>query len=303
MAIILKRKLLKLSLLALFIFSLTTVFALFARNIDTISSPREIVLVRLEGAIGASGGGLSGEGAIDKRRVIALAKELEEDPLVAGAVIEISSLGGDAASTQELAESLKSLSGKKPIVTFTTDVAASGGYWLYATGNHTVASPLSIVGSIGVLSQSIDASELLEKVGVNFTTIKTGKYKDAGSFSRQMTEEELAQFQELVDKVHAEFVSDISALRGIPEEEFYNLSQGQIFLGKDAVALGLADEVGFESDAIDAAKEMTSCESCLVTEVSLTTGWERMINGIFSGIGRSFGTGLVSGLFQARKQV
>jgi len=302
MAIILKRKLLKLSLLALFTLSLTLLFALLAKNIDTISGPREIVLVRLEGTIG-NAGGLSSDGAIDKNRVIALAKEIGDDPLVAGAVIKISSPGGDAASTQELVESLKELSGKKPIVTFTTDIAASGGYWLYATGNRTVAAPLSIVGSIGVLSQSIDASGLLEKIGVNFTTIKAGKYKDAGSFSRQMTEEEMSQFQELVDKVHEEFVSDISELRGIPKEALYNLSEGQIFLGKDAVAFGLADEVGFEDNAIELAKKMTFCESCLVTEVSLSTGWERMMSGIFSGIGRSFGTGLVSGIFEARKQV
>ncbi len=302
MAIILKRKLLKLSLLALFTFSVTLLFALLAKNIDTISSPREIVLVRLEGTIG-NAGWPSSDVAIDKNKVLALAKELGDDPLVAGAVIEISSPGGDAASTQEVAESLKSLSGKKPIVTFTTDIATSGGYWLYATGNKTVAAPLSIVGSIGVLSQSIDASGLLEKIGVNFTTIKAGKYKDAGSFSRQMTEEEASQFQELVDKVHEEFVSDISELRGIPKEALYNLSEGQIFLGKDAVTFGLADEVGFEDNAVELAKEIASCESCIVTEVSLSTGWERMISGIFSGIGRSFGTGLVSGIFEERKQV
>lgn len=293
-----KRKHLTISLIMLGIFSLALIFALSARNFERISAPRELVILRLEGTIGSSG--LGGSSEIDRRRVKGILSELGEDPLVAGVVVEVSSPGGDAAGTMDLAQSIRELSGKKAVVSFTTDVAASGGYWLLASANKTIVAPLAIVGSIGVISESYDASELLEKIGINITTIKAGKYKDAGSLSRPMTEEELAQYQEIVDKVHDEFVSGISEARGIPKERLYNLSQGQIFLGRDAVSIGLADGVGNEDDAIELAREISSCEGCLVSEVSVMTDWERIVGGFGAAFGRALGTSFVSGLSELR---
>ncbi|MFH0961492.1 MAG: signal peptide peptidase SppA [archaeon] len=296
----LRKRIMTILLVMLGIFSLSLVFVLVSMKLPEVSTPKEIVLLRLEGTIG-SAGALGGYAEIDRRRVRSILSELGDDPLVSAVVIEVSSPGGDAAGTLDLANSIRALAGKKPVVTFSTDVAASGGYWLLASGNRTIVSPLAIVGSIGVISETIDASKLLEKIGVNITTTKAGKYKDAGSLSKPLTFEEQEQFQELVDKVHEEFISGISEARGLSREELLNLSQGQVFLGRDAISLRLADSLGDEDSAIEEAKEISNCEACMVSEISIATDWERLVGQFAATFGRSFGLSFISGISTSSK--
>ena len=144
--------------------------------------------------------------------------------------------------------------GKKITVSM-GDVAASGGYYIASAANRIIANPATLTGSIGVITEAVDIHELLDKYGIDFTTIKSGKHKDMGSFSRPITPEERAILQSVVNDVFDQFVSDVCAGRNLPKSHVLKLADGRIYTGRQALKLKLIDRLGSLEDALRAAAD------------------------------------------------
>ena len=173
------------------------------------ASANSIYEIRLEGTISASNSsGLLGGIAVTPESIIEQAVEAEKNPGVKAILLRIDSGGGSAAASQEIFEELKKI--KKPIVVSVSDICASGAYYIACAADKIVANKASSVGSIGVILQIPNLEELYKKVGIKYTTIKQGKYKDAGSSDRPLTAEEEQLLQAQTEKIYEQFIKDVA---------------------------------------------------------------------------------------------
>jgi protease-4 len=179
------------------------------------------------------------------------------DKNIPAIVIRLNTLGGGISATQEIYETVRKArsAGKKVIATMGT-VAASGGYYIAAACDSIVATPGTITGSIGVIATIPDFSGLYQKIGINFNVIKAGKYKDIGSSSRKMTEEEKALLDSVITDHHEQFMSVVSEGRKLQLDFVRSIADGRVFTGRQALKLGLVDRLGTYQDAIDLAGVM-----------------------------------------------
>ena len=180
-----------------------------------------------------------------------------EDDSVRAIVLRIESPGGAVAPTQEIFDELrKTREAGKVIVASMGVVAASGGYYIACAADSIVANPGSITGSIGVITEVPNAEGLLDKIGIDWQVVKSGRLKDMGSVSRSMTSEELGLIQSVVDDVYDQFVEAVTRFRPLSREEVVELADGRIYTGNQALPLGLVDRLGTYQDAIALAGKM-----------------------------------------------
>ena len=235
-----------------------------------------LLLVALLGSIawfshmrGSETGLMFGEkvGVIEVKGVIANVQPIIEDLAkfrkdgsVKAVVVRIDSPGGGVSPSQELYEEVRRTVRQKPVVVSMGSVAASGGYYIASAAQKIYANPGTITGSIGVILQFTNFEELLKKIGFRMEVVKSGAYKDVGNPGREMTPEEKAYLQEVVDNVHQQFVRDVARGRRLDVEKVREVADGRIFTGEQAMGLGLVDELGNLKDAINAAAKMAAIE-------------------------------------------
>lgn len=184
--------------------------------------------------------------------VVTKLEEIMEDSSIQGMILEVDSPGGTVYESARIWEKIKELQAETDIEIYTSmgTVAASGGYYVAAPSDKIFAAEETITGSIGVIADYVNIAELEEKLGIKHEVIKSGKHKDIGSMNREMTEEERAINQAQVDEFFDKFVTVIAQGRGMSEEEVYAIADGQVYTGKQALANGLIDEIGYFDDAL-----------------------------------------------------
>ncbi len=246
------------------------------RSVFLAASVLVLILVILLGSVawlshlrGRDTGSIFGEkvGVVEIKGVIADPQpsieqlaEFRNDSSVKAVVVRIESPGGGVSPSQELYEEVRRTVRKKPVVVSMGAVAASGGYYIASAAQKIYANPGSITGSIGVILQFTNFEELLKKIGFRMEVVKSGVYKDVGNPAREMTAEERAYLQAMIDNVHQQFVRDVARGRRMEVEKVQEVADGRIFTGEQAKALGLVDELGNLRDAIDAAAKMAAIE-------------------------------------------
>ena len=194
-------------------------------------------------------GGLAA--AEDIKRVIKLTAQ---DTDVKAILVKVNSPGGSVVASDLIYQELKNT--HKPIVVLMGDLAASGGYYISMAADHIIANPNTLAGSIGVISTFPNAEALFEKVGLEFSVFTSGDSKDFGSLFREMTPQERAYWQEVIDETHGGFVSIVTEGRGMTEAEIRALADGRVYTGRQALELGLVDELAYEEDAIKKAANL-----------------------------------------------
>ncbi|MFQ6002969.1 MAG: signal peptide peptidase SppA [Candidatus Zixiibacteriota bacterium] len=231
-----------------------------------------LMIVAFMGILGESGFSVTGMGKrvaiIDLHGVITNSadvirqlKKYTNDSSVPAIVVHIESPGGGAAPSQEIYEEMKKAREKgKKIVASMGSVGASGGYYVACAADTIVANPATLTGSIGVIFQFPVAEELFKKIGLRFEVVKSGEFKDVGSFNRRMTKEEKELLQSVIDDTYDQFVEVLAENRNLSEEEVFKVADGSIFTGRQAKELGLIDELGNLEDAIKIAGEMAGIE-------------------------------------------
>ena len=154
---------------------------------------------------------------------------------------------------QEILREVEKVKLKKKIVASLGTVAASGGYYIACGADLIMANRGTATGSIGVIMQFTNVEELTKKVGLDFFTLKSGRYKDVGSPFRSMTPEEKEYMQHLLDNIYQQFISDVARNRKIPVDKMKSLAEGKVYTGEEAKQVGLVDEFGNVQDAIEKA--------------------------------------------------
>ena len=227
----------------------------------TAESQPKIGLIEVSGAISDEGArGLLGAGSAGGARAFMeqTAKAANDDSVKA-VVIRVNSPGGSASASQEMFEAVQRLRAKKPVICSMGDIAASGGYYIAAGCDKIYANPATLTGSIGVISQFPNYAEIFKKLGLGETTIKSGKFKDAGNPSRALTAEEKQLFQNMVNSIFAEFTRDVvrgrkAATGGkLTAQKLALLATGRVFTGRQAKDALLVDENGGLYDAVQEA--------------------------------------------------
>lgn len=187
-------------------------------------------------------------------------EEYDRDDDIKAIVIRIDSPGGPVVPAQEVYDKILEVRKNKKIVVSMGSVAASGGYYIASAAEKIVANPGTITGSIGVIAQFPQMKELLEKIGLKSTVIKSGKYKDTGSPTREMTSDEKLLIQGVVDDIYNQFVEVISLNREKPKAEIEAIADGRIFTGRQALSLGLIDYLGNMEYTINLAAQLSGID-------------------------------------------
>ena len=203
----------------------------------TFTSSGSIARVTIEGLIRS-----------DRDRVEALAR-LEKSQ-AAAVIVHINSPGGTTAGSEQLYDSLTSLKAKKPLVVVVEGLAASGGYITAIAADHIVAQQTSLVGSIGVLFQFPNFSEVLKTVGVKVEEVKSSPLKAAPNGYEPTSPEARAALDALVKDSYAWFKNLVKERRGMDDAQLETVADGRVFTGHQAVGLKLIDQLGDEKTAV-----------------------------------------------------
>jgi protease IV len=179
---------------------------------------------------------------------------------VKAVVLFINSPGGGVAASQALHRAILDLRLEKPVVAFMASVAASGGYYAACAADSIVAMEGTLTGSIGVIASFLRTEELYQKIGLDVTVIKSGRYKDVGSPHREMTPAEKTYLGELLDEVYEQFITAVSETRGIPADRMDEVAEGRLLTGEKALEFGLVDRIGSYEEAILMAARMGGIE-------------------------------------------
>ncbi|WP_042474629.1 signal peptide peptidase SppA [Bacillus ndiopicus] len=190
------------------------------------------------------------------------------DESVQAVVLAVNSPGGGVIESAEIHKKLLEIKEQRqiPIYVSMGTMAASGGYYIAAPSDKIFALKETITGSIGVIMQGINYSELAEKLGVKFETIKSGPHKDMFGGSRETSPEERAMLQEMIDEMYEEFVDVVEAGRGMSEADVKKVADGRILGGSQALKAGLVDEIGTLDDTIAAIRADFSLEDAELFE-------------------------------------
>ncbi len=207
----------------------------------------KIAVVDLEGVI------------IAPKDTIEQLKKFGDDSSIKAIIIHVNSPGGGAAASEEIYREVKRLRDqkKKPIVASIETVGASGAYYVSSATNKIFADNASIVGSIGVIAEWYNYEELIKWAKLKSITLKAGEFKDTGSPTRDMTPEERAYMQALIDNMHVQFIHAVAEGRHMKDDEIRPLANGKVWTGEQAVPLKLIDQIGdFQAAIQDTAKSV-----------------------------------------------
>lgn len=218
-----------------------------------------VAIVDLEGVLTKYGSSLSTAGStVAFRSTLRSLKRAHESGQVKSAMIVIESPGGSTMGTPEAAEEVASLASVMPVTAYIEDIGASAAYWIASQADRIVANASAMVGSIGTYFAVDDVSQAFTDKGIKTHLFTTGKHKGAGYQGTELTEEQQAEFQSLVERMNAPFVKAVGEARGLDGEALEHVTDGRVWRGDEAVAVGLIDAVMTYDDAL---AELSSAET------------------------------------------
>ena len=193
---------------------------------------------------------------ISSGRFVAQIDKLRKDKTIKAVVLRVNSPGGSVIASEKIRTALKLLMAEKPVVASYGNYAASGGYWISAGVNKIYSDATCLTGSIGVFSMIPEFSKTAAKVGVNMVTVGSNKHSDMYSLLRPFDAEETASMQVYVDDVYERFVGLVAEGRSLDKQAVDDMAQGRVWVGTDAIGLGLVDEIGGLRQAVDYAASL-----------------------------------------------
>lgn len=230
-------------------FVLTLLGKAILPDLSSVGKER-VALVRVEGPI------------LDSHQTVTDLTTFGEDPSVKAIVLRIDTPGGGVAPSQEIYNAVKRIRHKyhKTVIASMGSVAASGGYYIAVAADQILANPGTLTGSIGVIMQTANLTDLLKKIGVSPVIIKSGRYKDIGTPFRPMEELDRRVLQTVINDVHRQFIEAIADGRSMDVVDVELLADGRIFSGQQAKDMLLIDELGDLQDAIALAAEISGIQ-------------------------------------------
>jgi protease-4 len=262
-------------------------------GVSTLSSAPNgdtVAVIPLQGEIGYDSSN-SSESIVTPDMIQNSISQAESDSSVSSIVIDVNSPGGSPVASEEIMNSIKS--SKKPVVVWISDVGASGAYLASSSADKIIASPSSMVGSIGVIMQITDLSKYYQENVINISSIKAGQYKDMGADYQPLTTTERNMLQGMVNQDYDHFIDIVSTNRHLSKNYTENIAQGKIYTGTQAKKLKLVDETGGKTVALDEAAKLGGIKgSYNVITISPTSNLLNVINNFSSMIAYSVGMGI-----------
>ncbi|MEK9726916.1 MAG: signal peptide peptidase SppA [Candidatus Margulisiibacteriota bacterium] len=202
-----------------------------------------VMVIPVEGMISSSGSQWEGS-MVDL--LLDQLDEAKESKSVKAIVLRINSPGGTVGASQEIYDAINRFKSesKKPVVVSIMDIGASGAYWIALAGDYIFAQPGSIVGSLGVITQTFDLTEVPKKYGIDVRTYKAGKHKDLLNPWRTPSRQDDRLINQMLTTVHEQFRDTLIKERNISLERAKILADGRVYAGQDALAEQLVDQLG-----------------------------------------------------------
>jgi protease-4 len=203
--------------------------------------------------------GLFRTGGDKIENIIRQIRAARNDGDVRAIILEVESPGGGITESDEIYAALKAFRNSdtdRRVVVFMRDLAASGGYYISMAGDWLICEPTTVVGSIGVIMQSLNWKGLSEKIGIKDTTIKSGANKDLLNPFSEVAPEQLQLLQGLIDSMYGHFLNIVMEGRAMDEATLKPLADGRIFMAKQALDLKLVDQIGYWEDVVEKTTEM-----------------------------------------------
>ena len=189
-------------------------------------------------------------------RFVAEIDKIRKDKTVKAVVLRVNSPGGSVIASEKIRTALKLLMDEKPVVASYGNYAASGGYWISSGVQKIYSDATCLTGSIGVFSMIPEFSKTVGKVGVNVVTIGSNKHSDMYSLMRPFDAEETANMQLFIEDIYDRFVGLVAEGRSLEKQAVDDMAQGRVWVGTDALGLGLVDEIGGLRQAVDYAASL-----------------------------------------------
>ncbi len=216
---------------------LLIVFLIFAPASDEDFTPHNLQQISFIGPI------------MDVSEVLTQINDASSDEHIKGVLLVVDSPGGAVAPSVEIAYAIKRLKEKKPVVVYASGTLASGSYYASIWANEIIANPGSMVGSIGVIMQGADLSEVMSKIGIKTQTVQAGKYKKVGTTDREWKPYEINELNKVIQGTYDMFTQDVANARGLDFNKRDLYANAHIFTASQAVEVGLVDSVGVSYDA------------------------------------------------------
>ncbi len=189
-------------------------------------------------------------------RIVAEIDKIRKDKTVKAAVLRVNSPGGSVVASEKIRTALALLMAEKPLVASYGNYAASGGYWISAGVQKIYSDATCLTGSIGVFSLIPEFSKTAGKLGVNVVSVGSNKHSDMYSLMRPFDAEETANMQLYVEDIYEKFVGIVAEARKLEVAQVDDMAQGRVWVGTDALELGLVDEIGGLREAVDYAASL-----------------------------------------------
>src|SRR6202045_69408 len=175
--------------------------------------------------------------------VVGQLKKFADDSSIKAIILHVNSPGGGVAASEEIYREVKRVreEKKKQVVVSIETVGASGAYYIASASNKIYADKGSIVGSIGVIAEGFNYGDLLKWAKLKPEILKAGNLKDTGTPTREMTPEERAYMQDLIDNMHQQFIDDVASGRKLPVDSIKSIASGRVWTGQQALPMHLID--------------------------------------------------------------
>jgi len=211
---------------------------------------------------------LSGGGGVVADEVVEQIEAADDDEAVTALLVELNTPGGEVVPSDDIRRAVADFDG--PTIAYATDLCASGGYWIASGCDELWARDGSLVGSIGVVGSRPNASGLADRLGISYEQFTAGEYKDAGVPLREIEDDEREYLQSLIDGYYEQFVETVSEGRSMDPETIRE-TEARVYLGPDALDIGLVDALGVEDD-VEAQIEDAIGEEVAVREFTPERG-------------------------------
>ena len=214
---------------------------------DKLASPN-LAIVKIEGEITQ----------IDQ--MLEAIETAAQNEHIKGVLLHVDSPGGALAPSIELSMAIKRLSEKKPVVAYAAGSMTSGSYYASIWADHIMANPGAFIGSIGVLFQAPNVSELAKKLGISEQIITAGEYKQMGTFTREWSPKERGALKELIDDAYGLFVNDVAKARGLDAGAPNTFANAKVFIAHKALHVKLIDTIGSLHEAKLKVEELSNVQ-------------------------------------------
>jgi protease IV len=182
-------------------------------------------------------------------------QQVRNDKSIKGVILRVDSPGGDAVASDEILHEVKLLAAEKPLVISMSDVAASGGYFISATGDPIVAYPNTVTGSIGVIYGKPNLHGLYDKLGVTKELLMRGKFAGIDSDYTPLSDAEKQKLHQGIEATYRSFVTKVAMARKKTYDQIDPLAQGRVWMGAQASSNGLVDHLGGLNEAVQLARQ------------------------------------------------